>query len=76
MLSSVTLIDLKAFIQFVSGCPVPVGNIAVSFTQHPDSEAVAANTCGRQIVLSSLIQEDLFIPAMLAIIPGHRYTMP
>ena len=41
---------------------------AVSFTQYPDSEAVAANTCGRQIVLSSLIQEDLFIPAMLAII--------
>ena len=68
-------IDLKAFIQFVTGCPVPVGNIAVTFTQHP--EAVAANTCGRQIVLSSLIQEeDLFIPAMLAIIPGRHYTMP
>ena len=47
----------------------------MSFTQH--SQAVAANTCGRQIVLSSLIQEeDLFAPAMLAIIPGRRYTMP
>ena len=68
---TILFIDLKAFIQFVTGCPVPVGNIAVTFTQHPE-----ANTCGRQIVLSSLIQEDLFIPAMLAIIPGHHYTMP
>ena len=69
------LTDLKFFIQFVTGCPVLVGNIIVSFTQHP--EAVAANTCGRQIVLSSLIQEeDPFAPAILAIIPGRCYTMP
>jgi hypothetical protein len=55
---------------------MPCSNIVVSFTQHLEAVA-AANTCGRQIVLSSLIQEeDVFTPAMLAIIPGRCYTKP
>ena len=68
--------DLKAFIQFITGCPVPVGEIAVVFTEDPCAEAIVANTCGRQLTLSSLIQEEaLFIPALLAVIPGRYYTM-
>ena len=37
--------DLKAFIQFVTGSPTPLGAIAVSFTDDQFAEAVA-NTCG------------------------------
>ena len=66
-----------ALIQFVTGSPVPVGSIGVQFTEHIEAEAVVASTCGRQLTLSSLIkEEDLFAPALLAIIPGHSYSMP
>ena len=54
-----------------------MGEIAIVFTEDPCAEAVVANTCGRQLTLSSLIQEEvLFTPALLAIIPGRYYTMP
>ena len=66
--------DLKAFIQFVTESPTPLGAIAVSFTDDHFAEAVVANTCGRQITLSSLIQEEELFT--LAIVPGRYYTMP
>ena len=45
--------DLKAFIQFVTGSPAPLGVIAVVFTEDHFAEAVVANTCGKQLTLSS-----------------------
>ena len=69
--------DLKAFLQFITGCGIPIEKIVVAFVSHANSEAIAAKTCGRQITLSSLIKdEDLFITGLLAIIPGRCYTMP
>lgn len=75
--SLLLLAGLKAFIQFITGSPVPVGSIIVSFTDHEEVEAVVANTCGRQLTLSTLIEEeDVFVSALLAIVPGRQYTMP
>ena len=62
---------------FTTGCRVAVGKIAVSFVSNAGSEAIAANTCGRQITLSTHIKDkDMFISGLLAIIPGRYYTMP
>lgn len=73
--SLLLLAGLKAFIQFITGSPVPVGCIIASFTDHEEVEAVVANTCGRQLTLSTLI-EDVFVSALLAIVTGRQYTMP
>ena len=67
--------DLKAFIQFITGSPVPVGTVLVSFTDDEHAQAIVASTCGRQLTLSTLI-EDVFVSALLAIVPGRQYTMP
>ena len=72
---SIQFADLKAFVQFITGFPVPVGAIIVCFTDDEEAEAIVANTCGRQLTLSTLI-EDVFMSALLAIVPGRQYTMP
>ena len=54
-----------------------VGKIMISFDSSVGSEAIAANTCGRQITLSTHIKDkNAFIQGLLAIIPGRYYTMP
>ena len=69
--------DLKAFIQFVTGSPVAVGRVSVTFDDSMDSQAISANTCGRQLVLSSHIDnKEMFISAMAAIVPEVSFTMP
>ena len=71
------LSDLKAFLMFITGCRVAVGKIAVSFVSSSGSEAIAVNTCGRQLTLSTHIKDkDIFVHGLLAIIPGRYYTMP
>ena len=68
---------LKPFIQFVTGSPIAVGSIAVTFDDSPDAEAISANTCGRQLTLSTAIQnKEIFIAAMTAIVPDTSFTMP
>ena len=57
---SIQFADLKAFVQFITGSPVPVGTIIVRFTDD-EAEAIVANTCGRQLTLSTLIEEDVFV---------------
>ena len=69
--------DLKAFVCYVTGSPVPVGKIIISFAEGAEAEAIAANTCGRQLTLSSVIQDkQSFIAAMRAIIFDISFTMP
>ena len=73
----ILFIDLKAFIQIVTGCPVPVGNIAVTFTQHP--EAVAANTYGRadNLIVPLFKKTSSFLqclPSFLGIITQYCET--
>ena len=44
-------LELMAFLQFIiTGAPVPVGQIFVTFD---DNEAISVNTCGRQLILST-----------------------
>ena len=62
---------------FITDCRVAVGKIMVSFVSGVRSEAIAANTCGRQTTLSTHIKDkDIFIDGLLAIIPGRYYTLP
>lgn len=68
--------ELKAFINFITGLEFPVGTIAVRFASDVDAEGVTANTCGRQITLSTGIEDkDVFIIALKAIIPDNSFTM-
>jgi len=68
---------LKAFIQFVTGSPIAVGRMAVTFDDDADSEPISVNTCGRQLILSSSIQDkEVFIVAMTDVIPEVSFTMP
>ena len=68
--------ELKAFINFITGLSFPIGTIAVKFVGAADADAVAANTCGRQITLSTRIEDkDIFIVALKAIIPDNSFTM-
>jgi len=54
----------------VTGSPIAVGRMAITFDDDADSEAISANTCGRQLILSSSIQDkEVFIAAMIAVIP-------
>lgn len=46
----------------MTGSPVAAGRIAVTFDESPDAEAISANTCGRQLILSTAIQnKEIFI---------------
>jgi hypothetical protein len=63
---------LKAFIQFVTGSPVVIAKIAVTFDDNADAETISANTCGRHLMLSTALQ-DMFVAAMTAVVP---FTMP
>ena len=39
--------------------------------------AIAANTCGRLLILSTYTQEkEVFLSAMVAVIPDTSFTMP
>lgn len=49
----------------------------VTFAEAHVAEAIAANTCGRQLTLSSVIQDgQVFIDSMRAIISDTSFTMP
>ena len=61
----------------MAGSPVAVGKIAVTFNGNVDAEAISANTCGRQLMLSTAIQDkEMFIAAMTAVVPDISFTMP
>lgn len=61
----------------MTGSPIAVGRMAITFDDDADSEAISANTCGRQLILSSSIQDkEVFIAAMIAVIPKVSFTMP
>ena len=70
-------IELKAFLQFVTGAPAPNGRIFVTFDDDKVANVISANTCGRQLVLSTAISdEDVFMVAMKAVITDNTFTMP
>ena len=61
--------DLQAFLKFVTGRPEPIGQVFVTFEDDEGADAISANTCGRQISLSTHIEEQsLFIAAIKALI--------
>lgn len=69
-------IELKAFLQFVTGAPAPNGRIFVTFDDD-ETNVISANTCGRQLVLSTAISDqDVFMVAMKAVITDDTFTMP
>ena len=57
--------DLKGFLQFVTGSTHTTGNIIINFDSEGNGEAIAASTCGRQLTLSSNIEDTnsyLYLP--------------
>ena len=67
---------LTAFVQFVTGSPV-VGRMTVTFDGNAEAEAISANTCGRQLTLSTaILDKEIFASAMAAIVPNTSFTMP
>ena len=67
---------LTAFVQFVTGSPV-VSSIVVMFNNSAEAEAISANTCGRQLTLSTLIRDkEVFVSAIAAVVPDTAFTMP
>jgi len=69
-------IELKAFLQFVTGAPAPNGRIFVTFDDDDGTNVISANTCGRQLVLSTAISDqDVFMVAMKAVITDDTFTM-
>ena len=68
--------DLHSFLQYVTGCPSIRSKIEVLLSSDPSVNAISANTCGDQLVLSTLINdEEVFQASMRAIIPNHGFTM-
>ena len=68
-------VDLKGFLQFVTGSPHPIGNIAVVFDSD-ESEAIAAGTCGKQLTLSTkILDKGLFVSAITTLGKEISYTM-
>lgn len=73
----VIFVELKAFLQFVTGAPVPVGKVFVTFDDDEQAEALSANTCGKQLTLCTCISDQhMFTSAMKAIISEETFTMP
>ena len=71
------IVDLNAFLQFVTGSPYAIGKIGVTFEENDDAEAISANTCGKQLTLSANIcEEGVFVAAMMAVIKEIIFTMP
>lgn len=69
--------ELKAFLQFVTGAPTPVGKVFVTFDGDEGAEALSANTCGKQLTLATFISEqEIFTSAMKAVIAEETFTMP
>ena len=67
-------LELMAFLQFITGVPAPVGRIFVTFD---DNEGAEVNTCGRQLILSThIVEEDMFIAAVKALIMEKTFAMP
>lgn len=63
--TNIFLIELKAFVRYVTGSTATVGKITVSFSE----DTISASTCGRQLVLSTAVDhEDIFISAMKVVI--------
>lgn len=61
----------------MTGSPIAVGRIAVTFDDSADAEAISANTCGRQLTLCTAIQnKEVFVAAMTAVTPDTSFTMP
>ena len=51
-------LELEAFVKHVTSSPYTKGNrIYVHFDSHRDAPAFVANTCGRQLTLSTLITD-------------------
>lgn len=60
--------------QHNTGSPAIVGMIVVTFCE--SEEAISASTCGKQLVLSSLIKDkDIFFLALKAVISDTSFTM-
>jgi len=65
------------FLKFVTGAPASVGRIFVIFDDNEGVEAIAVNTCCRHLVLSThIVEEDMFIAAVKALIMDQTFIMP
>jgi len=61
----------------VTGSPAPIGQVFVSFDDDESADAISANTCGRQLSLSTHIQDQaLLASAIQALIRDQSFTMP
>lgn len=49
----------------------------MNFDESNDAEAISANTCGKQLTLSTNIcEKEVFATAMTAVIEEATFTMP
>ncbi len=67
-------LDLNAVVQFITGSQSTAGSIMVSFSR--DVDAISANTCGRQLTLSThILDQTLFNTALKMVISENSFTM-
>ena len=56
---------------------MPNGRIFVAFDDNEGTNVISANSCGRQLVLSTNISDqDVFTVGMKAVITDDTFTMP
>lgn len=68
-------VDLKGFLQFITGSTHATGSIAVVFDSD-GSEAIVAGTCGKQLTLSTkILDKGLFVSAITTLGKEMSYTM-
>ena len=74
-LSLSTHTELKAFLRCSTGSPCHMGSVAYVVIS-PEEMAFSFSTCGSQLTISSLIEdEDAFEACLKAVIEGRTFTM-
>lgn len=70
--------ELKSVLQYITCVPAVEGNsIVVSFDTTVGAAGISANTCGRELKLSTFItDETLFLDEISAVIGPQDFTMP
>jgi len=68
--------DLQAVLQFVTGSPAPIGQVFITFEDDEGADAISVNPCGRQLSLSTRIQDQrLFVSANNALIQDQDFAI-
>ena len=71
-------LELKKFLQCVTGSTYYRGNaVYVHYTSNVESAAFSFGTCGNQLTVSTLIEdEETFEMGLMTVMDGRDFTMP